>query len=63
MLEGTPPGTSEHATRGFGISACYRLYGKSAEADALVREIVERDPENSFGRIAAEVDQIRAAGK
>jgi hypothetical protein len=29
----------------------------------LVREIVERDPENSFGRIAAEVDQKRATGK
>ncbi|MEY2786091.1 MAG: hypothetical protein RL277_2303 [Planctomycetota bacterium] len=58
-----PPGTSEHATRGFGLSALYRLNGKSAEADALVREIVERDPENSFGRIAAEVDQKRATGK
>lgn len=62
VLEGIAPGTSEHATRGFGLSAWYRLYDKSAEADALVREIVERDPENSFGRIAAEVDQKRATG-
>ena len=63
VLEGIAPGTSEHATRGFGLSAWYRLYDKSAKADALVREIVERDPENSFGRIAAEVDQKRATGK
>jgi len=63
LLEGIAPGTSEHATRGFGVSAWYRLYGKSAEAEALVREIVERDPENSFGRIAAEVDQKCAAGQ
>jgi hypothetical protein len=34
----------------------------NAEADALVREIVERDPEQAFGRIAAEVDHKRAAG-
>jgi hypothetical protein len=63
VLEGIPPGTSEHATRGLGVSAWYRLYGKSAEAEALVREIVERDPEQAFGRIAAEVEQKRAAGK
>ncbi len=63
VLEGIAPGTSEHATRGYGVSAWYRLYGMNAEADALVRKIVERDPEQAFGRIAAEVDQKRAAGK
>jgi hypothetical protein len=57
-----PPGSSEDATRGFGVSAWYRLYRKSADADALLREIVERDPEQAFGRIAAEVDHKRAAG-
>jgi hypothetical protein len=63
VLEGIEPGTTEHATRGFGVSAWYRLYGKSAEADALLREITERDPENAFGRIAAEVDHKRAEGR
>ncbi len=53
------PGTTEFATRGYGVACWQKLRGHEREARELLSRIVGHGPRNAFGCIAAEVDLKR----
>lgn len=59
VLLDVKPGTTEFATRGYGIACWQRLRGDENAARELLQRIVSSGPRNAFGCIAAEVDLAR----
>ena len=59
LLQGVKPGSTEFATRGYGIACWWRLRGDERMARELLQQIVASGPRNAFGAIAAEVELAR----
>lgn len=59
VLRDIKPGTTEFATRGYGVACWKRQGGDRQGADDLLAQIVATGPRNAFGAIAAEADLKR----
>lgn len=59
VMEGVEPGTVEDATRSYGIGAWHLVNGRTEEAQAIFRQIVEGANWPAFGFIAAEAELAR----
>lgn len=61
LLRGVTPGTTEHATRAFGVACWHRFRGEQRRAMELLELVAANGPRNAFGCIAAEADLARDA--
>ena len=59
VLGGATPGSTEFATRGYGVACALLLRGDRQAARELFLRIVEAGPKSAFGAIAAEVELAR----
>jgi hypothetical protein len=61
VLLGIESGSTEFATRAYGVACWHRLRGEESAAQGLLLRIIAEGPANSFGCIAAEADVLRSA--
>lgn len=54
VMDGVEPGTTEFATRGYGVGAALLLRGQHDAAREWFERVVAAGPRNAFGTIAAE---------
>jgi len=59
VLRGIAPGTTDFATRGYGVGCWHLLRAEREAARALFEQIVATGPKNAFGCIAAEMELAR----
>ena len=59
VLNPDEPDDNSFATTGFGVANWYLLEGDNEAALELIRRIVDGDPWNAFGYIAAETELLR----
>jgi len=62
VLDAVAFSTNTGVTTGFGLANFYLVEGKSAQACALMRKLVEAEQWNGFGFIAAETELTRPGG-
>ena len=63
VLRGVALGTTDHATRAYGVACWYRFRGEDRRSKELLDLIVVNGPRNAFGCIAAEADLKRDAAR
>jgi len=62
LLRGVSLGTTDHATRAYGVACWHRFRGEQRRTEEWLELVAANGPRNAFGCIAAEADLARDAG-